>query len=284
MCIESVLIQSCTDWELILVDDGSPDNAGAICIDYASKDPRIKVIHKSNGGVSSARNLGLNNMTGDWVMFLDADDMIAPETLEVCLDALQRDNLDMVQFSYTRKLNWGGNDGKDTIVQTSKCYIDSGVAQTFVACSIIRASLICDLRFNERLNLAEDQLFIMSCINESQRIKRLGNQLYFYRVNTSSATKRASSADIINSVYALLDFRQNYDEWSRYINRNIISMIKTLTINNDVGAARIKKIFSDMVISRSTLRDRSSLIYFFLAKISIYLITFLQRAKYLKIS
>lgn len=75
-CIESILCQSYTNWELILVDDGSPDNCGNICDDYAAKDNRIKVVHKKNGGLSSARNAGMKVMNGEYVTFLDSDDFL----------------------------------------------------------------------------------------------------------------------------------------------------------------------------------------------------------------
>lgn len=81
-CIESVLAQTFTDFELILVDDGSPDNSGKICDDYAARDSRIRVFHKENGGVSSARNLGIKNARADYIAFLDSDDWWKPEFLE----------------------------------------------------------------------------------------------------------------------------------------------------------------------------------------------------------
>ena len=75
-CIDSILAQTNTEWELLLIDDGSPDKSGDICDEYSKKDPRIKVFHKSNGGVSSARNLGLDYAKGQWITFIDADDYI----------------------------------------------------------------------------------------------------------------------------------------------------------------------------------------------------------------
>jgi len=84
-CIDSILSQSFTDFELILVDDGSPDNCGKICDEYAQKDSRIRVFHKSNGGVSSARNLGLDNAKGEWIAFIDSDDFVENEYLEELL-------------------------------------------------------------------------------------------------------------------------------------------------------------------------------------------------------
>ena len=81
-CIDSVLANDTSDCEIILVDDGSPDNCGVMCDQYASEDSRIKVFHKENGGQSSARNLGLDNMTGDYVGFVDSDDWIEPNMYE----------------------------------------------------------------------------------------------------------------------------------------------------------------------------------------------------------
>ena len=78
-CVDSILVQTFTDFELILVDDGSPDNCGAICDEYAQLDDRIRVIHKKNGGVSSARNKGLDAAQGKYVMFCDSDDWVEPE-------------------------------------------------------------------------------------------------------------------------------------------------------------------------------------------------------------
>ena len=80
-CIESVLLQSYENFEMILIDDGSPDNSGAICDKYAEKDSRVRVIHKSNGGVSSARKKGIENSTSAYISFIDSDDYIEPDYL-----------------------------------------------------------------------------------------------------------------------------------------------------------------------------------------------------------
>ena len=72
-CIDSILAQTYTDFELLLIDDGSKDSSGTICDEYAAQDARVRVFHKENGGVSSARNLGLDNARGEWVTFVDSD-------------------------------------------------------------------------------------------------------------------------------------------------------------------------------------------------------------------
>ena len=80
-CIDSILCQTFTDFELILVDDGSKDESGKICDEYAEKDNRIKVIHKENGGQSTARNCGVKESSGKYIVFLDSDDFISEDTI-----------------------------------------------------------------------------------------------------------------------------------------------------------------------------------------------------------
>lgn len=95
-CIESILGQTYTNLEILLVDDGSPDSCGTICDDYAKADPRIRVIHKQNGGLSDARNAALDQMTGDFVTFVDSDDTIRPDMIERLLAGFTSDEIDCV--------------------------------------------------------------------------------------------------------------------------------------------------------------------------------------------
>ena len=81
-CIDSILAQTYTDYELVLVDDGSPDNCGAICDEYATKDSRVKVIHQRNQGQAAARNAAVKMALGEWICFVDSDDVIHPQMLE----------------------------------------------------------------------------------------------------------------------------------------------------------------------------------------------------------
>ena len=84
--IQSILDQSYRNFEVLLVDDGSTDNSGIICDNYAASDSRVRVIHKDNGGVSSARNVGIKEMRGDFFLFLDADDLLERHALHICVD------------------------------------------------------------------------------------------------------------------------------------------------------------------------------------------------------
>lgn len=100
--LDSILCQTHKDWEAILVDDGSTDSSGTIAENYAAKDQRFKVIHKENGGLSDARNAGLQHSSGEFLLFLDADDFLHPQLMELCLEAIRRDDSDLACFTYDR--------------------------------------------------------------------------------------------------------------------------------------------------------------------------------------
>lgn len=104
-CIESVINQSYPNWELILIDDGSPDQSGNICDEYAIRDSRIKVIHKLNAGVAAARNSGIEMATGDYATYLDGDDFLHPDCLKTLVHIAEQQKADIVQCGYVR-----GND------------------------------------------------------------------------------------------------------------------------------------------------------------------------------
>ena len=101
-CLDSLLAQTCSDWEAICVDDGSPDGSGALLDAYAAKDARFRVIHKANEGVSVARNVALEQARGEFLLFVDSDDFIHPQLMEICLAAARRDKSDLVTFTYDR--------------------------------------------------------------------------------------------------------------------------------------------------------------------------------------
>lgn len=101
-CIDSIINQTFSDSEIILVDDGSPDNCPNICDEYKNKDGRIRVIHKENGGLSSARNAGLDIAKGKYVLFVDSDDYIEPNLLKTCVSLIENNNYDAIRFGYKK--------------------------------------------------------------------------------------------------------------------------------------------------------------------------------------
>ena len=102
-CLDSIAAQTFTDWECILVDDGSPDGSGAICDEYARKYARIKVIHKENGGVSSARNIALGRISGKWLAFVDSDDWIDLDYCEKLYNSAEECNVNIAAASMVRE-------------------------------------------------------------------------------------------------------------------------------------------------------------------------------------
>lgn len=111
-CVDSILAQTYENLEIILVDDGSPDGSGAICDEYAAKDSRVQVIHKANGGLSSARNAGIDAATGDYLAFVDSDDWIEPETYSYLMGLVQKYD---VKLAYTGRYDVEEETGEKTV-------------------------------------------------------------------------------------------------------------------------------------------------------------------------
>lgn len=186
-CINSVLAQNNKSWELLLIDDGSNDGSSSICDEYALKDSRIKVYHKINGGVSSARNLGLNSAKGEWIHFLDADDYISDDFLNIppkCNDC------DVIQKSV--------NIINGEIVNSRKICpkilhrrndIDSFFVNHRTNAlwdKIIKRSIIDKSRFDENIKVGEDLIFFLSFIKKINKYAFSNIGIYYYRVHTNS--------------------------------------------------------------------------------------------------
>lgn len=195
-CVESILAQTYADWELLLVDDGSPDGSGRLCDDYANKDSRIRVFHKENGGVSSARNLGLDNARGDWIIFVDSDDWIAKDTFEYCLNSIGCENsvvTDVIRFGMD---SVGGEESaRSELKNMSKTeYVSKIVSRstTLGVCGGLYRKELFDktnIRFDEALISGEDWLVLLSLVIHAKSIAFIIKTLYYYfKDNTTSCT------------------------------------------------------------------------------------------------
>jgi glycosyltransferase involved in cell wall biosynthesis len=102
-CLDSLVFQSFKDWEAICINDGSKDNSGDILDEYAAADKRFKVVHKENEGVSAARNTALKHVESDYIMFMDSDDFLHPQAMEICRHFAERDDSDLVAYTYNRR-------------------------------------------------------------------------------------------------------------------------------------------------------------------------------------
>ncbi len=194
-CIESILAQTFTDFELLLIDDGSPDNSRKICDKYAAQDCRIRVFHKPNGGVSSSRNLGLDNANGEWITFVDADDSLQIDALETFSKFFY--GYDMIRFSMglvnnpeKSDINYIEIDENDTKEEyTAK--VVSRNAILGICGGIYKKSIFEDnnIRFDPNLINGEDWIVQFKCLIHSNTIKVINKPLYLYtKYNETSCT------------------------------------------------------------------------------------------------
>lgn len=223
-CIDSVISQSFSDFEFLLIDDGSNDNSGVICDEYARIDSRIKVLHKENGGVSSARNLGLDYASGEWVYFVDSDDEILPGGLETLVKCIS-DDIDIVLAGYERynvdgSVLYKVNDRIITILNKkeslSTLYENHGLYYNFLTYGCIRLlrnEIIQSnhLRFDQELANKEDTLFLTHYILKSNGITRFTTTpVYRYNEREDSAMgvwKRGFDYRYIDSLQALIKMK-----------------------------------------------------------------------------
>lgn len=199
-CIESIIRQTYTNLEILLVDDGSKDNSGQICDEYAKRDGRIKVIHKENGGVSSARNKGLELAQGDYVTFVDSDDFVSKEYVQALYTNMQEQNADLTfcGFVFSGKKNVSGKEKRP-----SRMEIDFNSPNTIKymgrflrvgsyimgsSCRVLyKKETIEGLSFQPNIRIGEDLLFVLNAIARAKTVSSIEKDLYFYRVNEESA-------------------------------------------------------------------------------------------------
>lgn len=234
-CIDSIINQTYKNLEIILVDDGSQDSSGQICDDYSKKDSRIKVIHKENNGVSSARNTGLDNVTGEWIAFIDADDWIEKNYCEMLINEKQKD-IDIIGCGYKRvngnsvkRINYDNKTIMFDNIEFINKLLNVQNGYGFVHTKLYRRSLIGNIRFDVKLRVAEDALFNIQIASNTNKIKIINHDLYDYRINTNSAVRL---------------YDEKYDEkylsamrkCSLYINENYSNNIEIMSnLNNFIA-------------------------------------------------
>lgn len=212
-CIESVLVQNFTDYELILVDDGSPDNCGAICDEYASKDDRIKVIHKVNGGLVSARQAGIQAAKGEYVFNLDGDDALCDDALQSAYDIISETKVDLVSFSYKYYID--GKVGKVVDDLLEEGLYDKAKMEThiypmllsdenmqhifyFLWGKAIKRELLTghQLRVNPAISLGEDLSCVVPCYLDAQTVYMSKKAVYLYTIRNDSISTDFKTAQV----------------------------------------------------------------------------------------
>lgn len=211
-CVDSILSQTVSDFELILVDDGSPDGCGAICDDYAARDSRVRVIHQENQGQAAARNHALSIAKGEWVCFVDSDDAVHPQMLERLGQAAAESGAAMSMcrmleapempedFSSPVEVSW---ELLSMAEESLVALFDAGDYPGWVACAklirreLVQSHLFCPGR------VYEDNEAVCHWIYGAKTIASIPHSLYFYRTNPGSTTQSRFSMKKLDYLWAL---------------------------------------------------------------------------------
>lgn len=193
-CVDSVLNQSYTDIELLLIDDGSTDDSGALCDQYVTTYDIIRVFHKKNGGVSSARNLGLDNAVGEYVMFLDSDDMMEPEMCALMVETMQSKGADIV-ICGTKETGgsiWAPLENRDYSLQELKEDGSNMIGSELLSPpwnKVYKRSLIKN-RFDESTSFGEDLIFNLTYLKECKKISFVSDTPFFHTKDNCESLSR----------------------------------------------------------------------------------------------
>ena len=195
-CVDSILRQTFQDFELILVDDGSPDNCGRICDEYAEKDSRIRVIHQENGGLSAARNAGIDWALGysdsQWITFVDSDDWIHIDYLKLMLNTAQKDNTSIAICKYVKRQKFQKDNIPvffDSSCMSSRDAYTRYFYQCMTAwCKLYKKDLWKNIRFPVG-KIHEDAYITHSLVFSAGKVSVLNAELYYYYYNPDSITR-----------------------------------------------------------------------------------------------
>ena len=215
-CLDSILAQTYSEWECILVDDGSPDESGKICDEYACNDVRFKVVHKKNGGVSSARNEGLVLAKGEWIAFVDSDDYVSKEWLySVSQYILQHDKADCFVWGHyidrNEEKTFKPQFPSGKIYSSNSAFVRSSDYKHVIWCFLCRNNLISthNCRFPVGIRTGEDQCFILEYLSHTQNIVTIPKSYYYYVDNpTSAVNTRVTLYDTEDALRVALRFSE----------------------------------------------------------------------------
>ena len=235
--LESVSSQTFSDYELIIIDDGSTDGSGQIAEEYAEQDKRIRVVHIKNGGVSHARNVGLETATGTYITFIDADDTVAPNYLENLYRCITENNVDLVISGVVKVGDdssqhvsvvppfHGKKTWEDILPSFALVQKESGIYGMCVA-KLFRRSLHKGVFFDEHLKLAEDFDFYIRLFYRIQTVFFFFYALYFYLQNTENSSTRVNDDKIDYLSQAIIQIKAKDFLLSRFMycgnNKSII--------------------------------------------------------------
>ena len=262
-CLDSLLEQKCSDYEIICIDDGSTDGSRHILLEYESKNDNIRVIKKKNGGVSSARNLGIEEAKGEWIWFVDSDDYIAENAITELSRIVQQGDCDMVMFGVKRVKNYN-----HIIANFKDIKIIRGKHEAYNAipsigggngpCYYLFKKRIIErnsLRFDERMKYAEDTKFIFEYRLNINSVIEICSEFYFYRQRPGSAMT------LINKEAHLYCMKRLVQTYLKYSEKDIDELIN-LSIKQKTRQAIRAVLFDIMFYFRDITLAKETLIEF----------------------
>ena len=254
-CIESLINQTYRDLEIILVNDGSPDNCGRICDEYAQQDSRIQVIHQPNMGVSAARNAGLYKAHGEYVGFCDPDDFCAADMYEYMLRAMENHHADMVACGYDyfneeyqRDESRAYEVREDALMSREEIYRKlADMPPTIrhgVVTKLFRKSVMGNLQFNTKLKSAEDGNFLLDDLQHVSSAVFVHHPLYCNLVRQGSATHGGLNVQSLKDSFEVHD-RMYWDTVSAYPHLKgyaIAFLLDVCTLKYNESKARMQQV------------------------------------------
>lgn len=296
-CIDSILAQTFTDFELLLIDDGSKDNSGTICDEYAAKDSRVRVFHKENGGVSSARNMGLDNASGEWITFVDSDDWVHEDFIKKRIELALVDDADIaycdIEYVYSTHNVYAKMAEQ---VEGKASTVNSWILSRTTYSPIILARKYLfdkyDLRYIEGLRFGEDFNLIIKLVMYANKMSHIKEALYYYnKQNESSAmTKLYLYRDDLQLVYTDLieSFKKEriYNQCIEMISWCVLEYKLVCIIKGEHSFEELKDFFPEShnyILSNGFLDAKSKIMMFcyankleFIADVMLFIYRYLK--------
>ena len=259
-CVESIVNQTYTNLEIILVDDGSPDNCPAMCDAWAERDNRIKVIHKENGGVSSARNIGIKAATGDYISFVDSDDYISALMFETLYSNFDLDidlvcslyyDFDLVKAPHINefvKRFFVYQNCEDLLIKGNRVALENYFSGLFISFSpfgkLYKNRIITDnnILFDESKKIGEDYIFNYYYLLHSHSVISLNNYLYYYFQRSDSAFHNISinvinrwenNVELLSSIEQIFGRDRVFISCLKWHFNDLFSILKQLLLSNN---------------------------------------------------
>lgn len=259
-CVDSILNQTYKDFELLLVDDGSPDNCGKICDEYAKKDRRIFVIHQKNGGLSAARNTGINwfyeQNRSDYITFVDSDDWLHPEYLRILMNGITENYVKVSVCDFKRVINESPFENYDNVnfeLNSPENFLVNHFWQYNYACGkLYHKSIFCDVRFPIG-KIFEDTFTTYKVLHKCDEIAYTELQLYYYFQNEQGISHSLWKPAELVIFDAMQEQMQFYKE--KGLQKAYAKEFELFVHHHAYQIVRIKENKNDLKKNKATLKE-----------------------------